>query len=172
MKKCIEYRNKQRRLKSKEKIPFIKNMFHNQKRRNDKLGYGDIGYTSFELVEHLCNNQEFNRLYKNWKSHDYNILFTPSIDRLDDYKGYSFKNIRIVTWEDNNKRGWQDRKNGINNKNSKSILQLDLQGNIINKFYSIREASRQLGIHNELIGAVCRGKSDRVNQYKFKYVKG
>ena len=38
------------------------------------------------------------------------------VDRLNDYKGYSFDNIQLMTWQENKDKGHRDCLNGINNK--------------------------------------------------------
>lgn len=54
--------------------------------------------------------------------------------------------------------------------NSKSILQFSLDGEYLNEFSSIKEASKILGISESLIGKTCRGiiKNPRKFIFKFK----
>ena len=56
-------------------------------------------------------------------------------------------------------------------KCSKAVLQLDLDGNVINEFYSIKEASRQLKIGETAIGGVCNHKIhyNTAGGYKFVF---
>lgn len=65
-------------------------------------------------------------------------------------------------------------------KRSKKVIQLDLNGNIINEFNSTQEASRILGISQGLISNCCNGgywrdkhskfiKCTRVGEFKFKF---
>jgi len=43
----------------------------------------------------------FEELYNNWVKHGYDKWYKPSVDRLNDDKGYSFSNIQLVTWKEN-----------------------------------------------------------------------
>jgi hypothetical protein len=46
----------------------------------------------------------FYELYNNWIDSGYKKSDKPSVDRIDDYKGYSFDNIQLMTWKENNKK--------------------------------------------------------------------
>ena len=52
---------------------------------------------------------------------------------------------------------------------SKPVLQLTLEGIVINEFPSIQEASRQTGISNSGIGMVCNGQRKSAGKYKWKF---
>lgn len=75
---------------------------------------------------------------------------------------------------------WCDRKYNVNyglrNKKtsiseSKEIIQLDLSNNILNKFYGIREASRNTKIQHSHIAECCMGKRKTAGGFKWKYNK-
>lgn len=53
--------------------------------------------------------------------------------------------------------------------NSKKLLQIDAQGNVINKFDSIREAERETGIHRAHISKCCNNKSNYKTAGGFKW---
>lgn len=61
---------------------------------------------------------------------------------------------------------------GFDNKRSKAVYQLDLNGNILNIFGSTREAGRYLGSvnKNSKIWLVCHGKQNTAYGYKWRYV--
>ncbi len=52
---------------------------------------------------------------------------------------------------------------------SKSVLKLDLSGNVICEYGSIREAERDTKVNNTNIVNVCKGKSITAGGYKWKY---
>ena len=108
-------------------------------------------------------------LWNNWIESNYDKMTKPSVDRLDDYKGYSLDNIQLMTWEENKAKGSRDRKNGVNNKKSKAVLQYDLQGNLIKEYYSIMQAERETKISNVSISRVCNGKRKTAGGFKWKY---
>lgn len=128
-------------------------------------------YTKDQLGDYIFNHPDFDRLYNNWMESGYKRNMKPSIDRLDDYKGYSFDNIRLVEWGVNFRRSHRDRLNGVNNKTSRAVLQYDLEGNFVKEYYSIKQAERETGICNSHIGATCKGKQKTSGGFKWQYKK-
>ena len=61
-------------------------------------------------------------------------------------------------------------KNGM--KVCVSVLQIDKTGNIINRFNSIKEAERNLGISNSHISECCKGKRKTANGFVWRYERG
>ena len=47
------------------------------------------------------NHPDFLRLYKEWKSLDYDRKFTPSVNRINSAKGYSLDNLEWLTTSQN-----------------------------------------------------------------------
>ena len=103
-------------------------------------------YTNLELQEWIFKQENFEELYDNWVESWYKKSLVPSVDRLDDYKWYSFDNIQLTTWDKNRKRIYQDMKNWINNKQSKAVVWIHKETWEKVEFHSIREASRQIWI--------------------------
>lgn len=54
-------------------------------------------------------------------------------------------------------------------KKSKPVLQYDLQGNLIAKYFGIREAARKTGISDAMIIDVCKGKFPKGKGFVWKY---
>ena len=67
----------------------------------------------------------------------------------------------------------QEKMNKLSSENnSKCVLQFDLEGNFIQEFSSVREASKILNISQGEVGSSCRG--DRISKkfiFKYKYEK-
>lgn len=57
--------------------------------------------TKKQFSEWILKHEDFPSLYENWKKSDFDKWKRPSIDRLDNSKGYSLLNIRLVTWREN-----------------------------------------------------------------------
>src|SRR3990167_8894439 len=55
------------------------------------------------LVWAVKNN--LNDLFHEWLKSGCKKALAPSINRLDDFGGYSFGNMELTTWDDNNKKG-------------------------------------------------------------------
>ena len=95
------------------------------------------------------------------------------------------ENLRDVNHKDENKHNncvenleWINHKDNINygtrneraNKTkSKAIIQLDLNGNVINEFISSYDAERQLDISESNINQCCNGKRKTAGGYKWQF---
>ncbi len=140
-----------------------------QKRSSKMREYDMPTYTKLELEEWLFSQQLFHELYNNWKNCGYIKSLRPSVDRIDDYQSYTFNNIQLMTWGDNNKKAGLDMKEGRNNKESKSVKQLSKEGIPINNFYSMHNASRETGISQGGISYACSGKQKTAGGYVWEY---
>ena len=85
----------------------------------------------------------------------------PSIDRLDDFKGYSFSNIRLTTWKENREHQYKDIKNGVGTSGArcKTIYKFNADKELICNYVSYNEAQRQMGYSLEYQikkGVTCR----------------
>lgn len=58
---------------------------------------------------------------------------------------------------------------GLNKKRTKSVCQLDLDGNVINIFDSIREAESITGVGHSNISSVCLGRKITAGGFRWKY---
>lgn len=154
----------------KTKKGIISRMYHNQVKNSKKRGYELPSYTKEEFKTWINNQSNFDIIYDIWVENNYNKDFTPSIDRLDDYKPYSFNNIQLLTWKENNEKGKQDRKNGINNKLSKEVVQLNLEGIIVQIFPSVAIAAKTIGLKSYTnIADCCRGERKTAGGFKWKF---
>lgn len=147
----------------------VSSIYKSQLASSRNRGYVSPEYTKEELKCYVLNHPDFDKLYNNWVNSGYNRWLKPSIDRLDDYKPYSMDNIRLVTWRENNERSHSDRRNGINNKMSKAILQYDLEGNFIKEHYSMNQAARDMNTVTTSIFNACNGYSKTSCGFIWKY---
>lgn len=135
----------------------LRKIYACQKNASKERGHPKPSYTFEELVEWVKNQGNFEGLYKRWVRSGYKKELIPSIDRKDDYKGYSFDNLlRICTWRENHLRGLYDRKHGINNKSNVGVASFTVDGKLVKKYHSIHEASRQTGYTDNSIYKAAR----------------
>ena len=120
-------------------------------------GHTPPNYSRKELVVWVKSQESFMELYNKWCKSGYKKSMVPSCDRIDDYKPYTFDNIRLVTFGENRAKGHSDMKNGVNNKRSKSVKQYTMDGDLIAVYHSVREAARKTGVSYGNIGMTCRG---------------
>jgi len=137
-------------------------IYATQKRSSKRRNHPLPAYTKLELKDWLFSNNIIN-LYNNWVKHDYNSKYKPSIDRLDDYKPYTLDNIRLVTWEENNKKAYRDVRNGVNNKKSKGVSQYTLKNVFINKYPSMTIAAKITGSTKSKISKACKSRKPSDN---------
>jgi len=147
----------------------ISNIYQSQKTLSIKRGMGLPKYTKAELIKWMFNNNNFHKLYNDWVLSNYNRWKTPSCDRINDYMGYSFDNIKLGTWKENFDKGHLYRKTGLNNKQNKSVLQINFTGNLIAKYYSAAQASRKNKFSQGNISMVCRGERKSAYGFIWKY---
>jgi len=146
-----------------------KYLYKKQIYRSKDRGHNPPKYSLQEFLDYCLTSFEFLRIYKDYENNNYDKNLCPSVDRLENDKGYSFDNIRIVTWYENNKKGWEDRAKGKNGA-VKPVLQIcKSTGKILANFFSIAEAERQLGLSSSHIVKCLKGKLKTHGGYKWKY---
>ena len=71
--------------------------YHHQIEHSVHPGMQLPTYTQQELKEFCLNDDNFVRIYKEWIDSDYDKLLMPSVDRINDFIGYTLDNIQITT---------------------------------------------------------------------------
>ena len=126
-----------------------------------------------ELREWIYSQNNYSELFNNWKDSGYKKGLKPSVDRIKNNDHYHFGNIRLVTWEENDKQAKEDRRNGtlVCGNEHKEVIQLNLKGEHVDEFISIRQASRETGTNASSISGVCLGIRNTANGFKWKHKK-
>lgn len=164
-KKCKSLKDKEHK---KTKKGLITTIYYHQKNNRNSKKY-PIGYTKNEFHEWMMGNKNFHELYKKWVESGYEKNKRPSVDRIDDYKGYSIDNIQLMTYEQNIQKSRDDRRNGINNKDSKAIIQIGVDGTVVKEYYSIKQAYRETGFNIGNISSVCCGRRKTAHGFVWKF---
>lgn len=140
-----------------------KTQIKNSKTRNMEAP----NYTKKELSKWLYSNN-FSFFYNEWVNSNYNKNIKPSIDRLDDFKPYSFDNIRLGTWQDNKNHQYYDIANGTGTagRRCKPLLQLDEFDNIVAEYVSYNQARR---INNYAMEKIINTNKRDKRGFKWKY---
>jgi len=157
-------------IKDKTKINYLVTKIYNSqcyssKARNDS----PPEYTKQELKEWLINQPNFKTLHINWIKSNFNKWITPSVDRTDDYNGYSLDRIQLMTWEENKRKGESDMRNGINNKQSKAVIGTCVKTGIETEYFSMSEAGRKTIADFRLISHCCLGKRKTNGGYRWRF---
>lgn len=147
----------------------ITRIYGSQIRSSKKRNHQTPDYTKVELIKWVLSQANFDSLFKAWEISGYSKTLIPSTDRLDDYKPYTLDNIQVTTWIKNRSKSHSDRKNGVNNKNSKPVIQIAKDGEFIAEYYSIRQASRDTEINQSDISQCCLGKLNSSGGFYWKH---
>ncbi len=167
--KCKICKKEEQQIRGYTKEGVIATIYNSQKQSSKSRGHTPPEYSLNELKEATLAMPLFDTLYQTWVDSGYDTLLKPSYDRENDYIGYTKDNIELKTWGENKDKGYKDRRNGINNKVSKEVIQLTLDGEIVNTFVSTHSASRITGFNRGSIASACRGTLKTCSGFKWNY---
>ena len=154
-KEChINYKKEAR----KTKKGVLASIYEGQIYSSKKRGHDKPKYSKKDFIDWCLTQEIFHKLYDAWCSSGYKKDLVPSVDRINDYEGYCFQNIQIMTWGDNRSKAHKDMREGRNNKQSRAVSQYTLEGVWITDYHSINEAARAVGGSDCGIGNVCTKK--------------
>ena len=163
----LSYQKKFRRTKK----GVISTLWHHQLENSKNRGMAKPTYTKEWLRDWLMNKPKFHKLYDMWVLSGYDRLKKPSVDRKDDYIGYTEYNIQIMTFEENAQKNYKNTFLGINKKQLKAVEQYDKQGELLAVYFSARETHRQTGVSYKQISKVCNGKAKTASGYFWSFKK-
>lgn len=167
--KIIEKARIERVKTRRTKAGLIARIYDSQKTSSKRRNHNPPTYTQEWLKNFIMSDKSFNKIYQNWVISGYKRNLIPSIDRKDDYIGYTEDNIKLVVFEDNRNRYYKDVKNGINNKQNKAIIQLTKDGTPLNTFFSVSEAKRITGVDTGDICKVAKYKKNTAGGFIWRY---
>lgn len=167
---CKECQKIQVSLYAKTKAGIATRIYGHQVEKSKRRKHNPPTYTKEYFKGWLFGQSLFHALYNDWIESNCNPRLKPSVDRLDDYTGYTESNIRVCTWQENNIKAYQDRKNGINNKANQKVRQYTLDGEFICDYHSMHEAERITGIRCNHIHEYCRGKRKTAGDFRWSFL--
>ena len=143
----------------------LTNMYGKMKYRSALKGLPPVGFTLVDFHDRYLKDSTFLNLVSNWASNGYSKQNKPSVDRINLFHGYTFDNIKIVTWAENRKKAdWE--KSFLY---TTAVNMFDENGNKLRTFESIKEAHIQTKIHPSLIIQCCQGRVKRAKGHIFQY---
>ena len=148
----------EKRAYRKTKKGFIEYLFYNQVARSRRRGHPAPTYTRKELEQWMLSSDKFHSTWDEWISSGYDRALTPSVDRIDPNKPYSFDNICIVTLHENELHNGRDQMAGITKQRSVEVVQFTLDGKVVGIYHSQREAMRKTGIQQANIAHCIAGR--------------
>jgi len=168
---CMDL-SREKRARTKEGLATV--LYCSQKANSKRRGDAMPNYTKQEFKEWLFSQPTFEKLYNKWAKSKYKKDLRPSPDRDSnngdyDYLPYALNRLRLTTAGDNLRKSHKDRKEGINNKFNKSVIQLTKDGKIVTKYHSMKEAERKTNINQSTISLACSGKLKTAGGYCWEY---
>ena len=160
---------------SKTKNGLLTQIYTDQRKASKKRKHSLPLYTKQELKEWMFSQDIFHKLYDEWFNSGFAKSLVPSCDRIDNSIGYSFDNIRIVTWQENERQGNIDMRNNIikhGTRPQRTVIGTHITTGETIEFHSLMEAERQTGISNSNISKCCNDKYPTrkiSNGYFWKY---
>lgn len=156
---------KQEILKRYRKTPkgVLTNMYSHQKVRNIKNGFGEIGYSLNWLQNKYLNDKLFLRLFAEWVKSGYEKAKKPTIDRINNKKGYEKDNIHLLPWSENRFKQTMERRS-----RKGKVLQI-LNGEVVRVWKSQREAWKKLNVEQSMLSMALTGKCKAAYGYEWKY---
>jgi len=119
-------------------------------------------FTEREFIDFMNRSKSFDHIWKRWVATGYNNKYAPTIDRVDNKKGYSLGNIQIITKCENSKKVFKDNPA----QNCKPVVCIDLK----TTFSSAREASRILGVNYRCVSLACNQKIKTAGGKKWTFL--
>lgn len=142
---------------------------YNRMRSCSRKRWHQLPNFSWTEFKHRVNTQcVFEELYKLREESNFSKEKTPSVDRIDDSKSYSFENMRLTSREVNKKK-WHDyRRNWICHV-CKRVEKIWAEWEVLSTFHSANEAERITWVHQWSISRVCRNKKWKAWWYMWRY---
>jgi hypothetical protein len=147
----------------------ISNIYNGEITASVQRGHKPPTYTKQELSDWLHANGLI-RLFNNWELSGYVKNLRPSVDRINSTEGYSFTNIRLVTWKENNDAAYEERKSCKRvTRQCQKIVQLTLSGEYMKTHLSISKAARDTGFCRTNINYACKGGRPEAHGFVWQY---
>jgi hypothetical protein len=171
--RCTECRNL--RYNKADPTRVFKKLYNSQITHSKTRGHPAPNYSFEELLAWVDLQPNTHSVWDAYVASGYKTKLKPSLDRLDDYQGYSLTNIQLTTWGENKAKYCAHAKAGINTKNCRPVSAYSLDGQLHQTFHSTIEASRQVGGNTSGIINVANGvpiKDSRGHMYQPRTYKG
>ncbi len=140
---------------------FVCKIYSKQKSKSIERGHLPPEYTLQELRNYLMSKKEYISMFNRYIQSDRDKNLAPSIDRLNDDKGYSLGNIQLTTWG--------EHKCKPKKLLCHEILHVNNDGTET-KYESISEAARCLNTSKQRIHKVVTGLTKKSKLGEFKKV--
>jgi len=165
---CLICKRKDFLLWKRTKNGLISTIYNHQKSHSKDKNRPVPSYTKEEFKKWILSNPMFDILYSKWVKSGFKMSEIPSVDRIDDSKGYSFDNIQLMTFKDNNKKAHKMMRDGTLINSHTPVIQYDKDMNFIAEFSSQKEAEEKTGINRKNISKACNCNGRKAGGFYWK----
>lgn len=137
-------------------------MYSAQKTNSTRRGHKPPSYTLKAFRQWMYKQPNFQSLYDAWLASGRDTKLKPSCDRKNNDRGYTLRNIQLMTWEENRKLGHEVR--------LKAVLQISREtGEVIKRWATAQDVNKEHGWSASNIGTCCRGNVWSAYGYDWEY---
>tara|TARA_R110000822_G_scaffold158970_4_gene298486 strand:+ start:1815 stop:2318 length:504 start_codon:yes stop_codon:yes gene_type:complete len=156
--------------RNKTRLGLCKKLYYAQRGSSKDRGHEMPDYEREWLVDWIQSQPHFDALFNAWVESDYDTKLRPSVDRVDESKPYTKNNIQLVTWRYNNIRRKTSVIRNTKGRFTKHVIQLDLEGWVVDTHESTAVAARRSGTSQSNISNVCNGKHKQSGGYVWRFI--
>jgi hypothetical protein len=99
---------------------------------------------SLTWAEWQLYKPQWTKLHKDWVQNEYRLSFRPTIDRIDNSKGYEAGNIQVITKSENSSKDIRGG-NSIFTKLTEQQVR-EIRDKYIPRKYSLRKLAKEYGV--------------------------
>lgn len=162
-------KNERTKAYNRTKRGICRRIYNHMLERSKKRGHRPPEFSREELEDWIYSHTHFHEMFSEWEQSGYVKYLKPSIDRKDDNLHYFFKNMRIVTWFENNRKARDDVISGKLKSTNVSVIQLTKDDEFIKEHHSISAAARYVGGNHRAISECLSGRTK--TSAGFKWIK-
>ena len=134
-----------------------------ERKRRDAKAHDEFTLESFRA---WLVSTSIKSIYREWEESGFKKELRPSVDRVNPLIGYKFKNMQVITAQENRIKGDSEKlllwgKTVVAIKDSRAWC-----------FPNIKSASERTGVNRNNISSVCNGKRKTAGGYKWEFQPG